>query len=600
MSDINILLFLSDYKSLKSERNPRGAQEEEYSFVDRDCSYKGTQTNDVPIEYLFEQAKAKKGDIKRVLCITSFKVMTTPEDDPQLEKFKRFVNNLAIKYGMPQNQEFILIPYDYDETSNAKVEYGKKLPVVIYEKLADCFKEVTSGEEVFIDYTGGLRDISFLMTSIIRFLEFKGLVCGEIVYSNYFEKKLYDIHYIYDIYQMINGVNDFTNTGNARELQKAYRSVGDDSPAENVVRSLISFSDTLSICDIGHLDEKIQDVVAAINQLEGSDCENINSVMLKTLAPTIREKMYLNEGLNYPRMIQWCAENNMIQQAATIYTDKMPKYYFEHDLVPDFVNLASVSASPGHSQYDTVFYTELFDRAAEGLEVALFRESLKSIGLYSNVHPNNRGMLVRAIGRQKQFASNSLWEAYDSLIAFINACYKEDGIHKKDHTSYCIYHRLKYEPSNPGHDGDGYITIEGTVPMTFREFWNALISTNCYWLHRFLYNDEASYLTIATPSKKGSDKTYKTYRKKLFGLQRIKDGSIELGNNYNSDTVSKIMAYYLAVKIMRNRMNHAGEGDRTRDEQLTITALNGLNVGIQFSDNIDSYKQILLNGIEIS
>lgn len=55
-------------------------------------------------------------------------------------------------------------------------------------------------------------------------------------------------------------------------------------------------------------------------------------------------------------MIRWCAENNMFQQAATIYTDKMPKYYFEKGLVPSFVDLSTVTVSPGHNLYDTGFY----------------------------------------------------------------------------------------------------------------------------------------------------------------------------------------------------------------------------------------------------
>lgn len=29
----------------------------------------------------------------------------------------------------------------------------------------------------------------------------------------------------------------------------------------------------------------------------------------------------------YPKLIWWCAENGMLQQALTIYTEKMPIYY---------------------------------------------------------------------------------------------------------------------------------------------------------------------------------------------------------------------------------------------------------------------------------
>ncbi len=593
MAGINIVLFLSDYKKLKSEENPRGAEEVEYKLVGRNLNFKGIQTNDAPIEYLFAQAKAKQGYIKRVLCITSYKVITEPADQTQLDRFKGFVRKLSDKYTMPK-PEFVIIPYDFDKLSHEKVDYGNKLPVMIYGELSECFKEITEKEEVYIDYTGGLRDISFLMTSIIKFLEFKGLVCGEIVYSNLFEKQLYDIHYIYDIYQMINGVNEFTTTGNARELQKATVNVIGNNLAKKVVENLIAFSNTLSICDIGNLENCVENLIGVIDQLEKSSCEDINSVMLKTLAPTIRQKMYLDKGLDYPRMIRWCAENNMIQQAATIYTDKMPEYYFKNNLVPNYVDINSVNPSPGHNKFETGFYTELYDRAAEGLEVTVLRRSLKNLSVVTD-GSMNRSDIVQVLESQKRNETGIILKAYNRIISFINRCYEKDDLTKRDGASYDVYQVLMYRPNNPSSDADDYVTENGSIPPSFKQFWESLNSSNNYWLHQFLYNNESNYHAISTPSRRGTDKTL---RKKVFGVQRIKDKSVNIGIDYDSEKTAKIMAYYLAVKIMRNRMNHAGEGVRTRDESETINALNGLSIGIDFSDNMNSYKRILLEGIE--
>lgn len=592
MSDINIVLFLSEYKMPKSEENPRGAKEEIYTLDGSNRSFIGIQTNDAPIEYLFTQAKAKQAWIKRVICITSLKVRTVPEDRPQLDRFKDFVKDLSAKYDMQKEPEVVSIPYDFDESSLSIVDYGNRLPGIIYDALSTCFQTITPEEEVYIDYTGGLRDISFLMTSIIKFLEYKGLTCGEIVYSNFYDKKLYDIHYIYDIYQMINGVNEFTSTGNARELQRAYKNIG-NTPAENVIDHLISFSDALSICAIGDIDKRVDELIAAIDQLENSSGDDINSIMLKTLTPTIKKKMYLDKGLDYPNMIRWCTENNMIQQAATIYTDKMPKYYFDNSMVPDYVNIDSIIPIPGHSKYDIGFYTELYDRAAEGLEVADFRKSLKSISLELN-GTMNRAEIVSELENKKKGTTGTIKAAYNRLIDFIKRCYEPNGIDKKQGTTSTIYRKLKYDPADSSADKDNYILVNGEIPSKFKNFWEALISSNNYWLHRFLYNKEEDYLAISAPSGRGTDKTF---RRKLFGLQRIKDGRINLGPGYDNDTTAKIMAYYLAVKIMRNRMNHAGEGSRTNDEKEVIRDLN--TFGITFSDDINSYRKILLDGITI-
>lgn len=603
MKDVNILLFLSDYKPMYSEVTGRGAKEEHYCLAGTQKKYTGIQTNDAPIRYMFEQARNKEANIKRVLCLTSYKVSTEPSDKSQLDRFKEFIHDIATKeLKMDSVPDVISIPYDYDPDTEEKVDFGTKLPVLIYSKLSDCFREITDGEEVYIDYTGGFRDISFLMTSIIRFLEFKGLICGEIVYSNFQEKKLFDIHYIYDIYQLINGVSEFTNTGNARELVEASKGYSGDNKAGSLIRGLISFSDALSICDIGGLDDKAHNLVNAISDLENSEEEDITAAMIKTLTPIIRKKMYLEEGVSYPTMIKWCAENNMIQQAATIYTDKMPKYYFDNGLVPDYVDLDKITVSPGHSKWDTGFYTELFDRAAEGLEVDVFRASLKSIlkPVEINKELNLTDVISRIENKMDSEANEIIRGAYSDLLGFITACYEdtEDGISTKFGAAYDLYHKTKYEPLTSGADSDGCILIPGTIPATFLKFWEALISNKNYWTHRFLYNEEANYLAIEQIPR-NSDNKSKIYRKKAFAIKRIMEGKIALGEGIDREKTCKRMAYYLAVKIMRNRMNHAGESERSNDEVEAIRTLNNLGLGIHFEDDLASYREILLKGIEI-
>lgn len=476
------------------------------------------------------------------------------------------------------------------------MNYGENLPAMIYDKLSECFQTVTSEEEVYIDYTGGFRDINFLMTSIIHFLEFKGIKCSEIVYSNLKDKQLCDLHYIYDIYQMINGVNEFTNTGNARELQKAYENVTGNGLADNVLKHLVDFSDMLSICDIGNLDGCVNELIEALRQVEESPCADITSSMLKTLAPTIREKMHLSSGLDYLSMIQWCAENNMIQQAATIYTDKMPIYYLKKGMIPDYVELGLADLSLGSYAFSGKFYEEIFNRAAEGLEVKKFLNSLKSV-LPKPDDSMDRNAIVSTLRHQRDNENGQIRRAYNRLVDFIERCYERDGINKKPGASYSVYQKLKYDAQEPAADADGYVKVAGSIPDLFKTFWNELTSgRRSSWLHRFLYNKEADYHIIATPLDRKRDKIL---RKKVFGMQCIKDGTIRLGASYDRERTYKIMAYYFAVKIMRNRMNHAGEGGRSSDEEAAITALNALGIGIHFEDKIAYYKIILLDGISL-
>lgn len=600
MHNTNILLFLSDYKIPASDDNPKGAKKLSYQLEGSDSTYEGIQTNDAPLRYLFERAKNSNCIVKRIICITSYKVATEPKETPQIQIFREFVNTVVQEYSMEEPEEFIVVPYDYKEEPMEQKDYGEQMPVRIYKALSSCFHSVTEGEEVYIDYTGGLRDINFLMTSVIRFLEFKGLKCGEIVYSNFSDKKLLNIHYIYDLYQLINGVNEFVNTGSARELEKVYVPTDENSVASVLVKQLVEFSEALGICDIGKLDDLTSALLKTINRLEDAEEEDINTAMLKTLVPVIREKMHLSRELDYPGMIRWCAENNMIQQAATIYTDKMPKYYFDIDAIPDYVDLTSLSPTPGHGIYDTGFYTELFDRSAEGVEVTEFREELKETGISEYLQENtiDRQTIIDRLERQKRTIedhSSILYKAFNKLQDFIKRCYDQYG-YSDPSMNFSRYKVYSYQPQDNNANEDGYILTRCEIPRLLKQFWHQMISKNCYWLHRFLYNNEEDYLFFATAKKR---KTDKTLRKKVLAIKKIMNGTTPLNQECDREKLYQIMAYYLAVKLMRNRMNHAGENVWTVDENATIEFLKTPEIGIPFENNISVYRNILLEGISI-
>ena len=488
-----------------------------------------------------------------------------------------------------------------------KTDYGYMLPSIIYDRLSEAFGSNIDHDEVYIDYTGGFRDISFLMTSVIRFLEFKGLKCGAIVYSEYRRKKIYDIHYIYDLYQLINGVSEFVATGNARELQEAYSRYngnGQDSSIK-LIEQLIDISDALSICDISNIEDKINRLIELLDEIDNTDIEqyksrneaDIKPVILKSITSVIREKMHLDNKIDYPQMIQWCTENNMIQQALTLYTDKMPKYYFDHGFVPGYVVISEITPARGHDLYDTAFYTELYDRAAEGLEIKQLRAIIKSLTIYTDGRMDRNSIIneISKCGTNDQV----IMKGIDELVKFIRDCYQLNGVDRVYNVNYPIYRILINQPENPRCDADGYIKVNDKIPEIFKEFWGQITSDKNYkWLHRFLYNNEKKYLAIAKLRKQEPDKTY---RKKVYAIKRIMNGEIkwEGSNSSSVERTYKIMAYYLAVKMIRNKVNHAGE-QRTYDETETIKTLNSLNIGINFKDDLLSYKQILMDGAKLS
>lgn len=238
--NVALLLFLSDYKA-------GSKQEDYYENVDKDPVSSGAQTNDAPVKYLLETAlKDDKLNPDRklsVLCITSNQVMTdkVKEDEngetkefTMWERFRNYFTRYIIEdLGCGKDSfEFISIPYDYDKrTKQLSNESTDQMAQRIFGEISDKL-EKNDISDVYVDYTGGLRDIAFLMTTIIRYLEFNGINCQKVVYSQYFRDKdkknrIYNITYIYEMFQMINGVNEFVTTGRAAVLNEIFQSERD-------------------------------------------------------------------------------------------------------------------------------------------------------------------------------------------------------------------------------------------------------------------------------------------------------------------------------------------------------------------------------------
>ena len=345
----SMLLFLSKY-TIKNEDSEKLKKDENHIITENNEDYdsyitdndnnklafSGCHTNDAPARFLLKLAKNNEEPIDKIFCIVSNDVYTNKL--PQLENkgsklelekgktaFDRF--SALIKNEVGSSIEIIPIYYDFDP--NNKYYDPKDKPTYIYNQI----KTSDIGKLIYIDYTGGLRDSSLFMIALIRYLEFKGIVCKDIIYSDFFSKPkaIRNIRYIYDMFNMINGVSEFVGTGNARQLvnlQKKLENTTKNDNVNNFVNSLQIFSDAIALCNVGSIVDAITSISEAINTLEQDTSTDIFVQMFKTLIPTVKEKLYI--GKEPPSILdlsKWCLDNNMLQQAVTIYNEKILSYY---------------------------------------------------------------------------------------------------------------------------------------------------------------------------------------------------------------------------------------------------------------------------------
>ena len=552
-----ILLFLSEYRS---DNKPLNYEVEDIREQGR--TFEGTQTNDAPVKYLLYCA-AKNGDIiQKIVCIVTKEVKQDKDD----EKFKDMVNDYIRNDPRVKDYykgiEIEFIPMDYD----MEVERTEERSLQLYRQISKTFINEEQSN-VYIDYTGGLRDINFLMTVIIRYLEYHNSVCKKIVYSNFSKKRIDMLDSIYSMFQLLNGIDQFTRTGNAELLEK-YSEKEEDRETKELLNEMVNFSKVMSICNIGEIEKIRREIGERLQNYKENEGKNsLFSEIFRDMIDIVKKKLYIEEGkdLGYPGLIRWCLDNNMIQQALTLYIEKMPPYYYDTGVLIFPKEMPKLN--PGKTKERMAFYEVLYGELSKDEKLEHFKQTLQELNL------QNGKFTIDVLLRKRNGVPKEERGAIDRLAGVLKTCY-DDGIGNRIPSRNLpkIYGNQVQTPNT----GIGYMKT---------------IINNKDSLHYFLYNNKTKYDQM---------KKIGTYQEKVLALDKIKNEAIKIRENkVSNEMLYQIMKYYLALTLMRNRVNHAVEEENKADEEQAIKRLkndHGLCMDIEF----DNVKKLIRDGLEVS
>lgn len=568
-----ILLFLSDYKSTNKD--------EEYWFQDH--KYIGNQTNDAPVKLLLDLAKREEKPITDIFCIATNKVIEdiVLEDGSSYDRFEREVKNWAKELGY--SGDISVSPILYDEEKL----YVKQRTRLLYERISEELSETILDPEAtsfYIDYTGGFRDAAFFMTVIIRYLEFSGIKCRKIVYSYRdndpkIQNNLYDITFIYETFQLINGTSEFVNTGSASILKGMYEDT-DNSDIKEILEGLIDFSNKMSLCKIEDLDNAIQSLSGSLKKTEtyaNSMEENLFNDMFASLIPLIRTKMGIKDDetkVQIPGLIQWCLDNNMLQQAVTLYIEKMPEYYLDNNFFPyalhnwdeqvDEKKLAMGESQVHHKVY-TVLYSTVYEK---GDPVEVFKQILQNIDTEEiksrfDEREQGRKIIKETLELQGQYPD------YARAIRRLRGILSNISGLRPGEPSVTIYGNK----------------LKRSVIGAYEQIMN-----RDYFIHYLLFDDKAGFTEYNREKEK---------MKKLEAIRRV-DNLLIITDREKED-LKKVMTYYLMMKIIRNGLNHA-RGGAANNGDLEVLAMMRDDGMIDDIDifNYSSIKNITSKGLKAS
>ena len=511
----------------------------DFSTVSEDsCTYKGVQTNDAPVQHLIDEVYRSGYNLKKIVCITTPKVLDSTAGDG-ISNYERF-QNLAKKYAESVWNETGI------EITN--IVYNNETDSPDYDKFyKDLNEESGNLDAFFVDYTGGLRDMSFLMVVAIRFLEFKNIECKKVIYSDFFSnpKKIKCLDSVYNLFQMINGMNEFVSSGTTRQLDDIFQK---ENP---LILAIRNFSHATNVGDMAHIDEFVHKLAEELEKNTASG--NLKDIMISSMNEIIRKKIFgvsenlsliENGRIDYCRLIEWCIENKMYQQAATLYIEKIPVVYWQDGIITDLVKLSSNTTMPDSSEVAT-FYTELPAQLFSTTEKTL-RDLLRNV-----VTPS----------RNKWNHNEFIKELKRTLVHYPDICQRLTDIIT---TYYKNFDRKTGFCSIEEFD----IQIEGKNIRTFMNYISEAIYSDIFFL--LIHGNLDGY--AGRKKSKGSEKTRLLHN--LIAFWDLKDAFPKTSNDA---LLCRLLAFYLAIKILRNKMSHAAENIVSSDMELTDSLEKFLN-----------------------
>lgn len=295
---------------------------------------RGRYTNEAPVKYLLGSIYE---DAPETGC--TIIAVTTPEAQEAFVAFRKTIR----RYCQRNN---------YTNLSIESITYDKNFGTVI----AEIVNRVKKEDRVYIDTTGGFRDSVYILMASVRILEYSGVRLEKAVYSvlNNFKpprksqndaptmpkrkvkkpNRIDDITDTYNMFDLINAANSFTSFGNSEELAKFFSECR-NSDIKRAIDVMSRFSDEVTLCRTSNLNSLLSELNEILTNIQNMNTNVETEILFKSLSGVIREKLGARNGeeIDYLDVITWCLDNRMIQQAVTIYVEKMPEFLFSKKIL---------------------------------------------------------------------------------------------------------------------------------------------------------------------------------------------------------------------------------------------------------------------------
>ena len=524
-----IILFVSSL--------PKGELKRECYACPDGSTVEGAQTNEAPVCFLLERYP----QVSEILCIV------TPEAEPAYSYLCDMLKPAWPRLALRR------IPYREGEDFN-----GAPLSAIL--------SAVQAGDEILLETTGGFRNAVMYLLLLSRVLSYVEVRTVYAVYSNFPQKRIEDISHLIGLFDLVGGMQELSSFGSARTLRTYYGQNPADPAVSSLLTALEQLSETITLCRTNQLGERMKAFNQALEMAR--DCAD---PLMRALIPAFREKF--GKKLNTVSLIKWCVESDMLQQALTVYTERIPRLIMNRgDLLRRDESLAPELSRQEYEDPDAVQFLKGFLMLSGSRPVAA--ENVDQTPVLRSYVPAHIGEILRVVAGEPAEIPPELERAVENLALILRLAYPDGGSFRADWPE-----RLPPEKA--------FLAPLGEFPNKASAPEGMLRNVGVY---------KREYLALLLEQDAGVEPMKADYVSTLQHLEELLPGS-----GYEvlcpMEQIETIARDYLYIKTLRNLANHANDTGTSQQQRL-MAYLEPYGYPPLETITLEQMRQAILNGLD--
>ncbi|MDY2923893.1 MAG: TM1812 family CRISPR-associated protein, partial [Treponema sp.] len=402
--------------------------------------------------------------------------------------------------------------------------------------LKQICEQISKKDVVYIDSAGGARTTSSLIQLFTKILKYNGIKNPYSLYSDIQNgAQIYDTTSFQKMTDIADSMNEFMTTGKSDQLQKYFSDKSLKQAYSDLLKTMTEFSDKIRLGVVDSLDSSVENLRICIDKCQkvSVDSEDeIGTVIINEFLPTIEEKLLgdMQEGIDYLKIVKWCIDNGLIQQAITVFNEKIPRYIINKGYIKVSDSMRNLCVE-NKKEYDWE-YVSFWNYLA---------------------------------GCRIERQENPIIDEFKAVLL--------DGKSTKNSEINKVVKDLK--------------TMPYPIPLNYElnPKYKCLYKLNCKTKNAFynsICNDPniiAELIGLDREKRTDEKKREDNFNSKFVGIKNIENGIIPEGFSFSikKEKIVSILYGYSYIKALRNQINHASAEENLNEEQKNILAKYGYN-----------------------